>query len=287
MAIMCAYDPPTVVKQKADTPFTVLGWLLSLFVLPPHKVLRSDGTYAGPPSAEVEVKGDATRISPVASLKREASNLVTSLSNWRIILLIPMFFCANFFYSYQQNSVNGDTFTLRTRSLNGAMYWIAQMLPHVHFHLTRRIRARVGWTFVFVMGMAIWGGGLAFQRWKDRDGRRQWLDFEEVGVYVGPFWLYFFYGAFDAFWQSFCYWMMASLARSPQEAAKFVGLYKTFQATGGAVSWRINALHYSAMTQFVINWSLVGASMVVALPSVLSVSPHPLEERVKEDHGER
>jgi hypothetical protein len=29
------------------------------------------------------------------------------MGSWRIILLIPAFFCANFFYSYQQNNVNG------------------------------------------------------------------------------------------------------------------------------------------------------------------------------------
>ncbi|KAK1225455.1 hypothetical protein PQX77_011604 [Marasmius sp. AFHP31] len=271
----------------------LIGWFLSVLVLPPHKVLRSDGTHAGPPPIE------GAKTSPVVSLKREISNLVTSLSNWRIILLVPMFFYANFFYSYQENSVNGDTFTLRTRSLNGAMYWTAQMfgglaigflldLRHLkfpylnlHLHLTRRAQARVGWTFVFVTGMAIWGGGLAFQMWNDKQDER--LDFGDARTYIGPFWLYFLYGAFDSFWQSFCYWMMASLAKSPQEAAKFVGLYKAVQAAGGAVSWRINALHYPAMTQFVINWSLIGASMVVALPSVLSVTSLPLRGQVKEE----
>lgn len=119
----------------------VLGWILCIFVSPPHKVIRSDGTTAGPPPS-----GASSSIS--ASIKREYQNFVTALTNWRILLLIPAFFCANFFYSYQQNTVNGmhhlcyyiyiiipfsmdrpgATFTLRTRSLNGAMYWIAQMV---------------------------------------------------------------------------------------------------------------------------------------------------------------
>ncbi|KAG6852394.1 hypothetical protein C0991_012427, partial [Blastosporella zonata] len=58
----------------------------------------------------------------------EINKFTEALKDWRIWLLIPAFFCANFFYSYQQNSVNGATFTLRARSLNGAMYWIAQMV---------------------------------------------------------------------------------------------------------------------------------------------------------------
>lgn len=41
--------------------------------------------------------------------------------------MLPLFFCANVFYSYQQNDVNGMNFNIRTRSLNGALYWMAQM----------------------------------------------------------------------------------------------------------------------------------------------------------------
>jgi hypothetical protein len=33
-------------------------------------------------------------------------------------------FCANIPYSYQQNVVNGATFTIRSRSLNSALYWV-------------------------------------------------------------------------------------------------------------------------------------------------------------------
>ncbi|KAL0568891.1 hypothetical protein V5O48_013080 [Marasmius crinis-equi] len=65
-------------------------------------------------------------------------------------------------------------------------------------------------------------------------------------------------------------------------------VYKTFQATGGAVSWRINALQYAAMTQFIINWSLVGASLAVAIPSVLAInsltSSFPTESPEEDEH---
>ncbi|PFH50027.1 hypothetical protein AMATHDRAFT_4358 [Amanita thiersii Skay4041] len=252
------------------------GWLISIFISPPHKVVRQDGTLAGPPP---EMNEDR---SFHASLHREFNNFLTALTNWRILLLIPAFFCANFFYSYQQNSVNGDTFTLRARSLNGAMYWIAQMFGGLTIGflldlkwLTRPQRAKLGYIFVFVTGFSIWGGGLAFQRWANQIGKKQWLDFSESRTYIGPFWLYFFYGAFDAFWQSFCYWLMASIAETPQTAAKFVGLYKAVQAAGGAAAWRINALKYPPLTQLAINWSLLGAALVFAIPTVLSIQPSP------------
>ncbi|TFK36737.1 major facilitator superfamily domain-containing protein [Crucibulum laeve] len=253
----------------------LVGWILCLFVSPPHKVVRQDGSFAGPPPSR-------TKRGISSSIRREFRNFSASLANWRILLLIPAFFCANFFYSYQQNSVNGATFTLRTRSLNGAMYWIAQMVGGLAIGflldvkwLTRPKRAILGYVFVFVTGFVIWGGGLAFQRWENKIGKKQWLDFSDSRTFIGPFWLYFFYGAFDAFWQSYCYWLMASLAESPQAAAKFVGLYKTFQAAGGAVAWRINALAYPPLTQLTINWALLGAALLFAIPTVLSIMPSP------------
>ncbi|KAF9459956.1 major facilitator superfamily domain-containing protein [Collybia nuda] len=263
-----------------------LGWILCVFVSPPHKVIRSDGTFAGPPPS-----GASSSIT--ASIKREYQNFVTALTNWKILLLIPAFFCANFFYSYQQNTVNGATFTLRTRSINGAMYWIAQMVGGLVIGflldlkwLSRPKRAILGYVFVFVTGFVIWGGGLAFQRWENNIGKKQWLDFSDSRTFIGPFWLYFFYGAFDAFWQSYCYWMMASIAETPQTAAKFVGLYKTFQATGGAVAWRINALSYPALVQLTINWALLGGALLIAIPAVLSITPSPIVEDTTQDPSE-
>ncbi|KAG6873486.1 hypothetical protein C0995_015189 [Termitomyces sp. Mi166 len=257
-----------------------VGWLLSVFIAPPHKVVREDGSFAGPPPS-------GKHIGFVGSFKAEINKFVEALKDWRIWLLIPAFFCANFFYSYQQNTVNGATFTLRSRSLNGAMYWIAQMFGGIFLGalldlkwLTRPQRAKLGFVFILITGFSIWGGGLAFQRWEDVQGKIQWLDFSNSKTYVGPFWLYFFYGILDAFWQGYCYWMMAALADSPHEAAKYVGLYKTFQAIGGAVAWRINALKYKAITQLTINWALLGTSLVVAIPAVFAITPSPIATEI-------
>ncbi|KAF9457984.1 major facilitator superfamily domain-containing protein [Collybia nuda] len=249
------------------------GWILCAFASPPHKVLRSDGTYAAPPPSRVSS-------SLKTSIKREYRNFFTALTNWKILLLIPAFFTTNFYYSYQQNTVNGATFTLRTRSINGAMYWIARVIgsPIIGFLLDLKVlsrpqRARLGYVFIFITGFVIWGGGLAFQLWEDSTGMKQWLDFSDARTFIGPFWLYFFFGAFDAFWQSYCYWLMGALAGSPQETARFVGLFKTAQAVGGAVAWRINALAYPALVELIINWALLGGALLAAIPTVLSITP--------------
>lgn len=202
--------------------------------------------------------------------------------------MIPLFFSANVFYSYQQNNVNGLTFNIRTRSLNGALYWIAQMLGGLIIGLildmpwfNRGMRARIGWLVLFVTGMAIWGGGYAFQVWEnDRlaAGHKQDLDYKQGSLSTGPIFLYIFYGCYDALWQGFAYWLIGTESNSTARAAVLVGAYKTFQASGGAMAWRINSLHASAFTQLGMNWGLCIGSLIIVLPTVWTVSTHTTVE---------
>ena len=196
--------------------------------------------------------------------------------------VLPLFLCANVFYSYQHNDVNGLNFNLRTRSLNGALYWMAQMIGGLLIgvildlpSLQRPTRARLGWLVLFVTGMSIWGGGYAFQKWKDRRtaaGYKDSIDYTHGSVSTGPIFLYLFYGAYDALWQGFCYWIIGTESNSTSRAAVLVGAYKTFQATGGAMAWRINALKVPSMTQLAMNWGLSMGALVLVLPTVWTVS---------------
>lgn len=194
--------------------------------------------------------------------------------------------------AYQQNSVNGNTFNIRTRSLNGALYWMAQMLGGLLIglildvpFLSRPNRARLGWIVLFSTGMAIWGGGYAFQAWQDRrlaKGLKQDIDYTQGWISTGPIFLYIFYGAYDALWQGFAYWLIGTESNSTARAAVLVGAYKTFQATGGAMAWRVNALHKSPMTQLGMNWGLCIGSLVIVLPTVWTVTR---ETRAEDERG--
>ncbi|RHZ62510.1 hypothetical protein CDV55_105156 [Aspergillus turcosus] len=256
-----------------------IGWLLGVLICPPTSV-RVQGL---PPTPESE-----------KNWRRTAKLTAKTLSDWRVLCMIPMFFCANVFYSYQQNIVNGMTFNIRSRSLNGALYWIAQMLGGLIIGLildmpgvNRQNRARVGWLFLFGTGMAIWGGGYAFQKWYDvrqARGLKQDIDYTQASLSTGPIFLYIFYGAYDAFWQGFCYWLMGARSNSPAVAAILVGAYKAFQASGGAMAWRLNALKYSAMMQFALDWGLCMGALVIVIPSVLAVTlTSEVEEVVRQE----
>ena len=142
-----------------------------------------------------------------------------------ILLLFPMFFASNWFYTYQFNDFNLPKFNTRTRSLNSVLYWFFQMVGAGIFgtlldlkYFRRTTRARGAWVALFVLTFAIWGGGYAFEKGFTRaeydagvatphnpnDGLPtiDWTD----GSYIGPMFLYIFYGMYDAIWQTCVYW---------------------------------------------------------------------------------
>jgi MFS family permease len=136
-----------------------------------------------------------------------------------VILLFPMFFASNWFYTYQFNGMNAAHFNLRTRALNNTLYWTSQIIGAFVFgyaldmHSIRRsIRAKACWTVLFAITMVIWGGGYAWQKQQvsrevanSDEYADNKLDFEDSG-YIGPVFLYMFYGFYDAAWQTCIYW---------------------------------------------------------------------------------
>lgn len=133
-----------------------------------------------------------------------------------IVLLWPLFFSSNWFTTYQFNDVNLAQFNTRTRALNNTLYWTAQMLGATVFgyaldfpKVSRKTRAKGAWVALFVLTFAIWGGGYAFQKHYTRAEvgatkyvKKDWTD----DGYVGPMFLYIFYGFYDAAWQTCAYW---------------------------------------------------------------------------------
>lgn len=250
----------------------VFGWVLgALFICNPSQL---NSKYTG--ERVSKVNRDHREVFSLSKVKDTVIFTSKTLSNWKLLSFVPMFFYANVFYSYQQNSVNGMTFNIRTRSLNSALYWIAQMLGGFFIgfvldlkYFRRGQRVLLGWGVLFVVGMVIWGGGLRFQLWNDAridEGFFQDLDFTDREA-VGPIFLFIFYGMYDALWQGYCYWLMGYIANSPAESGIIVGTYKTFQCTGGAMSYRINALDVKLMSQLALNWGLTGGTLLLALPS--------------------
>jgi MFS family permease len=186
-----------------------LGAILALLLCNADKVVREDG------SRIILMK------SP--SWKSEFIGLWETMSKdpW-IILLFPMFFASNIPYTYQQNGLNGAHFNARGRSLNNLLYWLAQIFGAIIFgyaldypKLSRSMRAKISLAVLLSLTMIIWGGGYAWQskqvdRLTTEDTTWQLTnlyDWTSGGdLFIGPMFLYMFYGFFDAAFQTCIYW---------------------------------------------------------------------------------
>lgn len=268
----------------------VFGWLLgSLLICPPSKL---NSKYKGERVAKINQEHkEPFSFSKVVSVMKFTFKVAT---NWRVLSFVPMFFNANVFYSYQQNSVNGMTFDIRSRALNSSFYWFAQMFGGfiIGFvldlkYFKRGTKVLIGWAILMVTGMVIWGGGLSFQLWNDKRtalGLIQDIDYTEKQA-VGPIFLYIFYGMYDALWQGFCYWMIGTIAKSPVEGGIIVGTYKTCQCVGGAMAWRVNALGVAPKSQLAMNWGLTCGTLIIALPCVISFWRGSNDEKSQSEVG--
>jgi len=218
-------------------------------------------------------------------------------TDWYIVLLFPMFFASNFFYTYHFQVVNLQNFTLRTRSLNGVLYYIAQIIGAYIFgygldskFLSRRNRAKVGLAALLVLTMVIWGGGYAFQKSvpeRPTDGKpipeADKIDWTDGGRYIGPMFLYMFYGGFDAAWQTTAYWFMGSMSNNARKLACFAGFYKGIQSAGAAAANGFDATKPPFMNEFAANWGLLAGGLLLAAPVIwLKVQESvPLEQDLK------
>ncbi|KAJ7047683.1 MFS general substrate transporter [Mycena alexandri] len=252
---------------------TLVGATIPMFMVDPRKMIRTDGTrvsIARNPSWKVEVWG------LYVALKTDPM----------ILLLFPMFFASNWFYTWQFNEYNGVLFNIRTRSLDSMLYWSAQIVGSLIMatvldkkNVSRRTRAFTGWGITMVMVFVCHGWAYHYQKTYTRESiaaiaATDRIDFSDK-QYVGKIFLYIFFGILDAMWQTSVYWMMGAMSNDPNKLAYFTGFYKSIQSAGAAGAWRADAVLIPFMNMFAATWALCAAGLLFALPMIyLRVKEH-------------
>ncbi|KAI6713222.1 DUF895 domain membrane protein [Marssonina coronariae] len=244
------------------------GAVLALFLCNANEVIRDDGS-------KVVLMKNPTWQSELVGLWE------TIKFEPCVILLFPMFWSSNWFYTYQQNGINGVHFDTRTKALNNLLYYLAQIIGAMfmgycldYHRVARSLRAKCSLILLFVMTMVIWGGGYAWQKKYDRADVDQKLNPAFVPTdwtsndYVGPMFLYMFYGFYDSLWQASVYWYMGALSNSGRRSANYVGFYKGIQSAGAAVMWSLDSRKVSFMAEFTSNWALLSFSLLCAMPVI-------------------
>ncbi|OJT12892.1 UNC93-like protein [Trametes pubescens] len=240
---------------------TGIGVLIPLLMADPRKMIRSDGTRVITPRHP--------------SWRTEFYGLWYTLrTDPFIILLFPMFFASNWFYTWQFSDYNGALFTIRARALNNLVYWLSQIVGSVSIGflldqrgLSRRFRAFSGWCVLFFMVFVVHVWGLFYQREYTRGTVSHKIDIHEK-AYVSRLWFYIFCGLLDAMWQTTAYWFMGAMSNDPAKLANFSGFYKSLQSAGAAGIWRADAVKLPFMNIFISTWVLLVAGLVFALPMI-------------------
>ncbi|KZO99625.1 hypothetical protein CALVIDRAFT_588324 [Calocera viscosa TUFC12733] len=243
---------------------TCSGAIFALLLVNPNNMYRTDGTKVAPvrhPTWTAEISG-------------------LGLALWTdpmIILLFPLFLASNWFYTWQFNDYNGVLFTIRTRSLNGMIYWASQMFGSIMIgavldwpRLSRRVRAAIGWVWLLVFVMVTHGWAYHYQKGYTRESLAEpsftRIDFSTSG-YAGYIWLYIFLDfVSDSMWQTAAYWFMGAMSNDPAKLAYFTGFYKSMQSAGAAGIWRADAVLLPFMNIFASTWALLGAGLICAAP---------------------
>ncbi|KAF9436191.1 hypothetical protein BGZ76_004607 [Entomortierella beljakovae] len=279
-----------------------IGALITVLLLPTDRVVRRDG------SKVIQIKYN----NPIDELK----SVFRLFKDWRMIVLIPMFFTSNWVYAYQFNSVNGLNFNTRSRSMNSMFYWMAQIIASIMYgafldraQWTRSTRARYGLILLALVLAGTWIGGFIFQT---TFGPRSYVvndagiavknpnDYHNIdlvdntGDYIGPFFLYFAYGVVDAMYQGYSYWLMGALTNDTSKAARFAGFYKFIQNLGGVLApvvqtsvignapsdgYNIMNARGRGMGEIIVCVVLVFAGIVGAIPVAFrAVKDHTIEE---------
>ncbi|KAI0699053.1 MFS general substrate transporter [Cerioporus squamosus] len=235
-----------------------VGVASAFLILPPNRVIRSDGTIV--------------KLEAASKPHEEIIGMARLFKDWRLLALAPMFFASNYFYAYQ-GAVNANIFDGPTRALNatlegagaivGALFIGYCVLDLKWFH--RRTRGYLGLATVTVLTIIIWSVGLSWQvtftRADVSDANR--INYHDSN-YAGKGALYFFYYFSDACYQALAYWIMSALTNDPFTLARYAGLYKALQSAGAAGSFGMDAVSTPFLNEHLASWLMMLASFPLA-----------------------
>ena len=281
-------------KSAVTNTGTYIAFILIMFVAVPvsffivtvENVTRSD-------DSPVTVLGSPTWTGVIQSLAHRLH------SDPHVLALFPMFFVSNFYLPYVFNDINLATFNIRTRALNIILFYAAgiagaysagYVLDTKRFRRTTRLRLGLG--LLIILFSTIWTAAYFWQRPFTRP-RTEAAGFQLIDctqkAYIGPLFLFIGLGFVHFVFQNCIYWFMTTLADCSTTASRadFAGFFKSLQAVGTAVAWRLSNLELPFKTDLAIAWGLTVASVVVAVPVLISKVKDTSRVALVEDEPDR
>mmetsp|Transcript_36691 Transcript_36691/g.67272 ORF Transcript_36691/g.67272 Transcript_36691/m.67272 type:complete len:437 (-) Transcript_36691:47-1357(-) len=167
---------------------------------------------------------------------------------------VLFYLASNWFYTYNFNGFNGHQFNVRTRGLNSAMFWLAQMIAAWLFAMVLdgggppRLRAAKGLLLVAAGAAVSLGLALYLGETSRCNGTHGWdkghpcrLDYLDGSGVILPMLAFLLLGASDAIYQSYAYWLMSTVAAGDgRRTVMYSAAYKGIQSLGAGVAWLID-----------------------------------------------
>lgn len=274
------HDVSRLIRAQAFLVVVVIGIASSALVLPPNRVIRSDGTI---------VKLDTS-----TKVKDELMATLRLLKDWRLVALLPMFFASMFYYPYL-GSVNTTVFDSSTRALNATLEAAgsiigALMMGYLVLDVTwlpRRRRGYFGLAVTIALTLIIWSVGLSWQVTFTRHYKiahnDTLINYKDAN-YKGKGALFFFCTSYPCFsgssqsddatdyfldscYRALLYWTMSAHTNDPFKLARFAGVYNAIQSVGAAVAFGVDAALTPLLNEHLASWML----LIVSFPLVFLV----------------
>eukprot|EP00927_Polykrikos_kofoidii_P037943 TRINITY_DN32159_c0_g1_i2.p1 TRINITY_DN32159_c0_g1~~TRINITY_DN32159_c0_g1_i2.p1 ORF type:complete len:492 (+),score=63.25 TRINITY_DN32159_c0_g1_i2:27-1502(+) len=221
----------------------LIGALAAPFVLAhPSTVVKEDGTVV------IFQEADSPKEELLAALKATSDPFIR--------YCLPFFLASNWFYTYDFNGFNGQQFNMRTRGLNSAFFWGAQMLAAVLFgrllDANQPVSRRAGGAWIVVVSsllVSFIAALVTSTMVSCREGSYGWdkgrpceLDYSEDFPWVlSPMFIFVLLGAADAIYQNFAYWLMSMAAGdNVRKTVMYAAVYKGVQSFGAGISWLVD-----------------------------------------------
>ncbi|KAF9022214.1 MFS general substrate transporter [Hymenopellis radicata] len=243
------------------------GSCLCFFILAPSEVRRSDGT-------RVELHSTTT-------FREEVSGFLSLFKNKQMLLLLPLSFASNFFYTYQ-SAIAFALLDSSTRALNGIITGVASICGAQILGLVldikwlgRRKRGFLGLGVTMTCAVVVWSLGIVYQVGFTRatvfDPK---INYKDSAALAKPAALLFFYYINDAFVQSLIYWTMGSLTNDPFTLARYAGFYKAIQSGGAAIAFGVDAVATPYINEIAVNFALLMLALPLCGVVIFSIKEH-------------
>ncbi|KAG0308487.1 hypothetical protein BGZ97_013364 [Linnemannia gamsii] len=255
------------------------------------------GFFLSKPSSIVRDNGDPVVVAKFAGLKAETLAILSVFCDWRMLLLIPAFFFSNFSYTYQFNDFNGNAFNIGARSLNSAVFWIAQIIGAIvigymldGIPVKRPRRAVIGLCFIGVLFMATWLAALMMQIHHNFDRQPkpmpQLITLTRGEKYPGLVAIYGMFGFCDAAFAVYCYWLMGALSNKHDELSRYAGFFKSIQSFGGAVAAPLDLARTPLLAYLITNWVLCAISIAAMFLVSRTITDTTIEDGEDDEYQE-